>query len=86
VTYASADESPDTWALRLDPRQKQRDYDWLVIVVDRKTMQIRSLTASEQEGGRSSFAFTNYRENAGVADKAFNSRSPGRRCHHGSSR
>lgn len=76
VSYASADESPDTWALRLDPRQKQRDYDWLVIVVDRKTMQIRSLTAAEQEGGRSSFAFTNYRENAGVADKAFEFKIP----------
>jgi outer membrane lipoprotein carrier protein len=76
VTYATSDETPDTWALRLDPRQKQRDYDWLVIVVDRKTMQIRALTAAEQQGGRSSFAFTNYRENAGVDDKAFEFKIP----------
>jgi outer membrane lipoprotein carrier protein len=76
VTYAQNAETPDTIALRLDPRQKQRDYDWLIIVIDRKTLQIRSLTAAEQEGGRSSFAFTNYHENAGVRDKAFEFKIP----------
>ena len=76
VSYASSDETPDTWALRLDPRRKQRDYDWLVIVVDRQTLQIRSLTAAEQQGGRSSFAFTNYRENTGVDDKVFEFKIP----------
>jgi len=76
VTYASGAGSPDTWALRLDPRQKQRDYDWLIVVVDRKSFQIRSLTAADQQGGRSTFAFTNYRENAGVPDKAFEFKIP----------
>lgn len=76
VSYTASDESPDTWTLRLDPRRKQRDYDWLVLVVDRTTLQIRSLTAAEQQGGRSSFAFSNYRENAGVADKAFEFKIP----------
>jgi outer membrane lipoprotein carrier protein len=76
VSYAADAETADTTALRLDPRQKQRDYDWLIVVVDRKTLQIRSLTAAEQQGGRSSFAFTNYRENAGVTDKAFEFRIP----------
>ena len=73
---ATSGEAPDTWALRLDPRQKQHDYDWLIIVVDRKTMQIRGLTAADRQGGRSTFAFTNYRENAGVADKAFEFKIP----------
>jgi outer membrane lipoprotein carrier protein len=58
-------------ALRLDPRQKQRDYDWLIVVVDRTTLQIRGLTAADQQGGRSTFEFTNYRENTGVADNVF---------------
>jgi outer membrane lipoprotein carrier protein len=62
---------PGAVALRLDPRQKQRDYDWLVVTVDEKTMQIRALTASDQQGGRSTFAFTNYRENTGIADNVF---------------
>jgi len=75
VSYADG-ESADTWALRLDPRQKQGDYDWLVVVIDRSTLQIRSLAAADRQGGRSTFVFTNYRENAGVADKAFEFKIP----------
>jgi outer membrane lipoprotein carrier protein len=58
-------------ALRLDPRLKQRDYDWLIITIDAATHQIRSLTAADQQGGRSTFEFTSYRENTGVADNVF---------------
>jgi outer membrane lipoprotein-sorting protein len=76
VTYAEQADAADAWALRLDPRQKQRDYDWLILVVDRQTLQIRSLTAADKEGGRSTFAFTNYHENAGVPDKAFEFKIP----------
>jgi outer membrane lipoprotein carrier protein len=75
VSYADG-AAPDTWALRLDPRRKQRDYDWLVLVVDRATLQIRGLTAADEQGGRSTFTFTNYRENTGVPDKAFEFKIP----------
>ena len=40
VSYADG-AADGTWALRLDPKQKQRDYDWLVLGVDAKTLQIR---------------------------------------------
>jgi outer membrane lipoprotein carrier protein len=70
VTYAEG-AADGTLALRLDPKQKQRDYDWLVLGVDPKTLQIRSLTAADQQGGRSTFEFSNYRENPGVADSVF---------------
>jgi len=60
-----------TRALRLDPKQKQHEYDWLVLGVDSKTLQIRSLTAADQQGGRSTFQFSNYRENTGVPDSVF---------------
>jgi outer membrane lipoprotein-sorting protein len=63
--------SDDTWSLRLDPKQKQKDYDWLILVVDRKALQIRGLTAADQQGGRSTFQFTNYRENTGLPENAF---------------
>jgi outer membrane lipoprotein carrier protein len=75
VSYADG-PSPDAFALRLEPRMKQRDYDWLILVVDRATMQIRALTAADQQGGRSTFTFTNYRENTGVADKVFDFKIP----------
>lgn len=62
---------PGSVALRLDPRPKQRDYDWLIVVIDSTTLRIRALTAADQQGGRSTFEFTNYRENTGVADNVF---------------
>ena len=62
---------PGSVALRLDPRRKQRDYDWLIVVIDSTTLRIRALTAADQQGGRSTFEFTNYRENTGVADNVF---------------
>lgn len=76
-TVSYADGAPEgTWALRLDPKQKQNDYDWLVLGVDAKTLLIRSLTAADQQGGRSTFQFSNYRENTGVADNVFAFRIP----------
>jgi outer membrane lipoprotein-sorting protein len=34
-------------------------------------LQIRSLTAADAQGGRSTFEFTNFKENPGLADKLF---------------
>lgn len=70
VSYAET-TIPGAVALRLDPRRKERDYDWLIVTIDPATYQIRALTAADQQGGRSTFAFTNYRENTGVADNVF---------------
>lgn len=67
---------PDTYALRLQPRTPERDYDWLLIVVDRQSFQIRSLSAADNQGGRSTFQFTNFRENVGIGDQTFNFKIP----------
>lgn len=61
----------DTYVLRLQPKMRQTDYDWLVLTIDRKSLQIRTLTAGDQQGGRSTFQFANFKENPGVADKTF---------------
>jgi outer membrane lipoprotein carrier protein len=70
VSYTDSG-SAGLWLLRLDPRRKQRDYDWLILGVDPRTMQIRRLVAADQQGGTSTFDFTNYRENTGLTDKIF---------------
>jgi outer membrane lipoprotein carrier protein len=75
VSYVDA-PSADTVALRLDPRKKQRDYDWLIVAVDKNSMQIRQLTAADQQGGRSTFQFSNYRENTGLTDSVFTFKFP----------
>ncbi len=70
VSYVEGGGS-DTYALRLDPKLPERDYDWLQVVVDRQTLRIRSLSAADSQGGRSTFTFSNFKENVGVPDKTF---------------
>ncbi|CAN5883117.1 outer membrane lipoprotein chaperone LolA [soil metagenome] len=66
----------DTFGLRLRPRLPDRDYDWLQLQVDRKSLQIRTLTAGDRQGGQSAFTFTNFKENVGLADKTFEFKIP----------
>jgi outer membrane lipoprotein carrier protein len=58
-------------ALKLVPKSKQRDYDWLVLVLDPATLAIRGLLTVDAQGGTSSFSFVNLKENVGLADKEF---------------
>ena len=58
-------------ALKLVPKAKQRDYDWLVLVLDPASLAIRGLLTVDAQGGKSSFFFTNLKENIGLADKEF---------------
>jgi outer membrane lipoprotein carrier protein len=67
-----ADGATDsTYVLRLDPKIRQTDYDWLQVTIDRKSFRILELTAGDQQGGRSTFRFSNFKENPGVSDKTF---------------
>src|SRR5260221_6352796 len=58
-------------ALKLVPKAKQRDYDWLVLVLDPASLAIRGLQTMDAQGGTSSFSFTNLKENVRLAHKEF---------------
>ena len=58
-------------ALKLVPKTRQRDYDWLTLIVDPATLSIRGLVTVDGQGGTSSFSFTNMKENVGLSDKEF---------------
>jgi outer membrane lipoprotein carrier protein len=60
-----------TEALKLVPKKQQQDYDWLILVIDPRTLEIRGLVTVDAQGGKSSFSFNNLKENIGVADKEF---------------
>ena len=64
-------EAGTTWTLRLEPRKPQPEYDWLEIAAARNTLVLQSLTVAEKQGSRSTFVFTNFKENPGLADKTF---------------
>jgi outer membrane lipoprotein carrier protein len=68
---ASLDTPAGTVALKLTPRQAEPEYDWLVLVIDRASLQIRQLITADAQGGRSTFAFSNLRENTNPADRTF---------------
>ena len=58
-------------ALKLVPKARQRDYDWLVLVLDPASLGLRGLLTVDAQGGKSTFSFTNLKENIGLADKEF---------------
>jgi len=67
---------PGSLALKLVPKSKQRDYDWLMLVVDPAALTVRGLVTVDDQGGKSSFSFTNLKENVGLSDKAFEFKIP----------
>lgn len=67
---------PGLTGLKLVPRREDPDYEWMAIGVDPSTQQIRYLTAADHQGGRSTFTFTEMKENRGLSDKMFEFRIP----------
>ena len=70
VTHG-AGATASTYVLRLEPKIRQAEYDWLQLTVDRSTLQILALTAGDMQGGTSAFQFSNLKENVGLSDKSF---------------
>ena len=75
---AATAESPveGTVALKLTPRRRQPDYEYLVVAVDPASLQIRGLVTHDAQGGDSTLTFTNLKENTGISDKVFAFRIP----------
>jgi outer membrane lipoprotein-sorting protein len=57
--------------LKLVPKVHQQDYDEMILVVDGSTLAFRGLVTTDAQGGKSSFSFTNLKENTGLTDKDF---------------
>ncbi len=62
--------------LKLVPKNKESEFESIGIGVDPNTLQIQFLTAVDKQGGRSSFTFSNLKENRGLSDKEFEFRIP----------
>ena len=76
---ASYVDSPiaGTIALKLVPRKSEPEYEYLILALDPAKLQIRGLTTRDHQGGESTFAFANMKENRGLSDKDFIFRPPG---------
>jgi outer membrane lipoprotein carrier protein len=76
LVNAPAGSPPGSQGLKLVPKTRQREYDWLTLVVDPASLAIRGLVTVDAQGGTSRFSFTNMKENVGMADKAFEFKMP----------
>jgi outer membrane lipoprotein carrier protein len=70
VSYAEGGTA-DSYVLRLDPKIRDAEYDWLLLTVDRDTLLIQSLTAGDAQSGQSTFRFSNFKENPNLSDNTF---------------
>jgi outer membrane lipoprotein carrier protein len=70
VTFGK-ESAPDSWTLRLDPKQPQSAFDWLEITAAKETLRLQSLAVGEKQGSRSTFFLSNFKENPRLADKQF---------------
>src|SRR5688500_8518954 len=68
--------APGLITLQLVPKNRESEFESLGIGVDPKSLQIQFLTAVDKQGGRSSFTFSNLKENRGLSDKEFEFRVP----------
>jgi outer membrane lipoprotein carrier protein len=66
-----AGSAPNGRSLKLVPKSRQPDYDWLIFTLDPATLAIQGLVTMDAQGGESAFFFTHLKENTGVADKEF---------------
>jgi outer membrane lipoprotein carrier protein len=72
VSFAEeAQPAAEAVALKLVPEKRQQEYDWLTLVVDRRTLELRRLVTVDSQGGQSTFTFSKLKENVGIADNLF---------------
>lgn len=75
ASYVSGAGSTAGVQLKLVPKQPEPEYEYLVLTLD-PSLQIRTLTTRDRQGGESSLVFSNMKENRGVSDKEFVFRIP----------
>lgn len=73
---ALADVPAGMAAVRLTPRRPEAEFEWLTLVVDARTLELRRLISGDHQGGTSAFQFSNLKENLGLADTLFAFRPP----------
>lgn len=75
-TPALEGSAGNTYRLKLTPKRRQQDFEYLIVTVDKSSLRIVGLEALDQQGGRSAFTFTNFKENVGLADSRFVFKTP----------
>ena len=59
------------YVLRLTPTRPERDFEFLTLVIDGRTLAIRRLISHDLQGAISTFFISNLQENLGLSDTPF---------------
>lgn len=65
------DQPADASKLKLTPKVPQSDFKTLTLTVDKKTMAITGMETADDQGGTSTYTFTNLKENVNLPDSVF---------------
>ena len=65
------DPPPESYVLRLTPTRPERDFEFLTLVIDARSLAITRLISRDLQGGLSTFVFSNLLENLGLSDNLF---------------
>ncbi len=65
------DQPANEWHLDVKPKAAQAEFSRLTIEVDRRTLQLRGLVVYDNQGGTSTFRFSDMRENQNLSDHDF---------------
>lgn len=63
-------------ALKLTPRQAESDFEYLVLLLDPASLQIREIHTRDLQGADVRLSFSNIKENVNVSDRTFNFTPP----------
>lgn len=63
-------------ALKLTPKQAESDYEFLVLLLDAKSLQIREIHTRDLQGADVRLSFSNIKENVNVPDRTFSFTPP----------
>ena len=69
--YAAGQAPGGAWLIELTPLGSGADYESLSLAVDRATMDIIELAATDFQGGVSTYVFSNIKRNQGLSDTLF---------------
>jgi chaperone LolA len=70
-THVPPDPPDGEWHLMLTPRLAEDTFEVLTLMVDRRTLALRGLETTDDQGGRTTVRLSNYRENVGLRDDQF---------------
>lgn len=67
----AVDASPGAWAVELTPARNDVDYTRLTLVVDRESLSVTQVRATDFQGAVSTFTFSDLKENQEMPDDLF---------------